>query len=113
MLQEPPNEGQCPKRTGSQLLGRTIAIAKRYAVILHADDAVIAQCNAEDIRGQVFERCCATPHRAAVHHPGLPPGFSWDVLVEVGLAEGGTQLGPKQDRQRLGRDQEGWIAWLA
>src|SRR5436309_2238718 len=113
MLQKPPNEGQCRQRTGAHLLAGAITVAKRHAIVLYANNAVVAQRDAEDVRGQVFERCCTTPNRPAIHDPGLLPGFAWYLLVEVGLPYGGTQLGPKENRQRLGRNQERRIARAA
>src|SRR4051794_27840864 len=98
MLEKPLNEGKDRERTGSHLLGRAIAIAKRHAVVLHADDAVVRERDAEDVRGQVFECRCATPNRPAVHDPGLLPRSWWYVLGEIRLPYGGTQLCPKQNR---------------
>src|SRR2546426_7120243 len=110
MLQERPDEGEDWERTTPHLLGRAIAIAKRHAVVLHTDDAVVRERHAEDVRSQVFECGCATPNRPAVHHPRLLPRFARYGLVELGLLQGGAQLGPKQNRQWLGCDQEGLIA---
>src|SRR5438067_1779180 len=111
MLQESPNEGEDWERTTPHLLGRAIAIAKRHAVVLHADDAVVRERHAEDVRSQVFECGCATPNRPTVDDPGLLPRFARYGLVEVGLLQGGAQLGPKEHCQWLGRDQEGRITW--
>ena len=113
MLQEPANEGQCSKCTGAQLLSGTIPIAKRHSIVLDANDPVVRERDPEDVGCQIFERCGTTPDGSAVHNPWLLPDFSWDVPVEVRLLEGRTQLGSKQKRQRLGRNQEGRVARLA
>src|SRR5215210_7995326 len=111
MLQEPPDDGEGWERSGAHLLGRAITVAKRHAVVLHADDAVVRERHAEDVRSQIFQRGCATPNRPTVHDPCLLPRFTRYGLVEVGLLQGGAQLGSKQHCQWLGRDQEGRIMW--
>jgi hypothetical protein len=83
MLHKAPNKGKGRERTTPHLLGVAITIAKRHALVLHADDAVVASSHAEDVRGQIFERGCATPHRPAIHDPCLLPRFLCYLLVKI------------------------------
>src|SRR6266508_5327497 len=106
MLHKAPNEGKGRERTTPHLLGVAITIAKCHAVVLHADDAVVRERHAEDVRGQLFECGCATPNRPAIHHPCLLPRFLCYVLVKIRLSQSGTQLRPKEQCQWLDRDQK-------
>ncbi len=55
MLEKPADELFRRQRAVSGLAGIADCVPKRDLVILHADNAVVAECDAKDVGGQILQ----------------------------------------------------------
>ena len=83
-----------------------IAIVERDLVVLDLDDAAVAEGDAKDVGGEIFERGATVTDGLAVNHPVLPPHFRREVGQAIRLAQGITELGAKELGERLDWQQE-------
>jgi len=95
MLQEAVDELFGFQRAAAFLPRIGIPVAKRHAVILQLQDAIIANGHPEDVRGQIFQGAQAGTHVFAMHDPLLLPDLGRNVPEAIGglqsLAKFGTE----------------------
>jgi hypothetical protein len=87
-------------------LTRVGFVTKRDLVVLHLDDAVVAEGDAKDVGGEILESRATIADGLAVNDPVLLPHSCGDVGKTVGLAQGITDIGVKELGQRLDGEQE-------
>ena len=63
------------KSTRLELTGVRSVIAECYLIILHLDQAAVADGDAEDIGGQILEGGTTITHQLAMNNPILLPHF--------------------------------------
>ena len=77
MLQEAVDERFGRECTQFGLTRVRCPVVKCNLVVLQLDQAAVADGNAEDIRGQVFQGRATIANRFAMHHPILLPDPGW------------------------------------
>ena len=87
-------------------LARVGLVTERDLVVLDLDDTPVAEGDAKDVRGKILERGAAIADRFAMNDPVLLPHRGGDVRKAIRLAQGVTELGAKEFRERLDRQQE-------
>jgi len=83
-------------------------ITVRDLVVLHLDDAAVAEGNAKDVRGEILERGAqrAIANGLAVNDPALLPHIRGNVRKAIGLAQDVAHLGAHELREGLDGEQE-------
>jgi hypothetical protein len=107
MRQKAPDEAVHRERAAFGASGRSFDIAKGHLAVGEALDPIVRECNPEDVASQILQRGLPTAHWPTIYHPRLRPGFGADRAIQRTLAQGGSELGAKQLRQRTDMHQEG------
>ena len=87
-------------------LARVGFVAERDLVVLDLDDAAVTEGDPKDIGSKILEGDAAIADGLAVDDPILLPHGSGDVRAAIGLAQRIAELGAKEFRERLDREQE-------
>ena len=82
------------------------AVGERDLVVVAGHDAVIADADAKHVGRQILQRRAAVTDSLGVNDPVSFPDGRIDCLEESCFEEFVTELSPKQDRQRLDRQEE-------
>src|SRR6266508_1710045 len=106
MFEKPPDEPVDGQRTVFGAATRRLDVAECHLVVRDPLDPVVAQCDTEDVAGQIFQCRLATPHWPTIDHPGLCPGLSTHRSIQLRLAQRRPHLGAKQLRKRFAMHQK-------
>ena len=71
------------------------------ATLIHGDQAPVAEGNAVDVGGQIFESSLPITNWFAVDNPFSSPDFSRNLCVECGFAQGVLEGSAEQFGERL------------
>ena len=93
---------------GSELVrfGLAVLITKSDLAVFEFEDAVVAEGDAEDIGGEIFESSLAAADRLTIDDPILLPDLRWHLWVEGSFLEGVAELGAEDLAQSLDGHQE-------
>ena len=105
VLQKAVNESLSGQRTELGLAGVGF-VTEGDLIILHPDDAAVAEGDTKDVGGEILERGAAIADGLAVNDPVLLPHLCRDVRQALGLAQGIAELGPNELGERLDGEQE-------
>jgi hypothetical protein len=106
VLEEATDELFGVESRGSEGAGVGGAIAEGDLAVGQFENAAVADSDAEDVRGQVFQGMQAIAYGLAMNDPVLLPYFWRDKGEEVGLAQCVAELGTKDGREGLGGKQK-------
>ena len=82
------------------------AITESDLILLHLDEAAVAEGDAKDVGREILEGGAAVADGLAMHDPVLLPHGRGDARKPIGLAQRIADLGAKEFRERLDREQE-------
>jgi hypothetical protein len=111
MLQETPDEFFCGQSTTIFFFGLGVAVSKGYQVIFQFEQAVVADSNPEDIRGQIFKGIQTRAYRFTVYNPFLRPNCGGDLRIESFISQSLMKFTSKEARKGLHRQQEILSRW--
>jgi hypothetical protein len=106
VLQEAPDELLGRQGAGSGFVGVGLLIAKGDLVIFKVKQAVVAEGDAKDVGGQIFQSGLTVAHRLAMDDPSLSPDLGRNLLKQIGLMQFRSEFGPKEAGQGLDVNQE-------
>ena len=106
MLQEPANELFGGDGAELDLVGGRFFVVESDLAVLELEDAVVADGDAEDVRGEVFECCLAAADGLGVDHPGFRPDSLIHLIEQPGLFQLVSELGA-EERALTGRRKSG------
>ena len=95
------NERFGRKGTQLELAGIRGTIAEGHLAILQADQAAVADGDAENIGRQVLQSCAAIAYRFAVNDPFLLPDLRRYLCEKGGLLQGLPELAAEDFGERL------------
>ena len=103
MLQEAMDELLGGQGTGARLARIRSAVAERDLIVLHFQEAAVADGDPKDVRGQIFEGRLAIANGLAMDDPVLFPDRGGNAFKEIGLAQGVPKARAKDAGQSLDR----------
>src|SRR5829696_3559022 len=107
MRQKARDEGVWLKRTAFDAAALSFGITEDHVVVGQLLDPIVRERDAEDVRGQIFQRCLATADPTTIDHPGLCPSSRADFPIQRCLAQRRPELSPKQLRERFAMHEKG------
>jgi hypothetical protein len=106
MLQETADELLGGEGANPGLTCAGLRVAKGDLPMGQLEDTLVADSHSEDVRCQILQGSQAIADRLTVNDPILLPGFRGYSGKEICLFQAITELGPKEDGQRLDMNQE-------
>ena len=103
MQQEAVDELLGRKGDTVQLLAAVVTVAKSDQTILKTFQPRVANSHAKDVAGEIVEHLATLASGLAVDHPVFLPYLARQLLKQAGLFQGGTELGPEDQRERCFR----------
>lgn len=88
------------------LIGRRFLVRESDPSLLEFEDALVADGNAKDVRGQIFESRFSRADRLTMNHPIFVPGLLIDELKQVGLLELIAEPGTEEGGERFDVNQK-------
>src|SRR5215213_7915237 len=107
MREKARDEGVWLKRTVFDAAALGFGITEGHVVVGQLLNSIVRECDAEDVRGQIFQRCLATADPTTIDHPGLCPSSRADFPIQRCLAQRRPELSPKQLRERFAMHEKG------
>jgi hypothetical protein len=95
VLKKPTDKLFGGHRAGFDLIGGRVLGLKRDLVIVQRENPVVADSDAKDVGGQVFEGGLTAADRLAVNDPVLGPDALIDDREQIGLFQVISDLGAK------------------
>src|SRR5438046_2922084 len=82
-------------------------VADGDTVVIEPDDAAFGDCHSKDVACKIAQhRLGAIAPGCAMDDPGLPPGRLGQDEIGPAFGQSSSHLGPHEDCERPGRDQE-------
>jgi len=106
VLQKAVNELFCRQGTTFFCAGLSGAVAKRDAVIFQLEEAVVANGNSENVRGQILQGMQASADRFTMHNPLLLPNICRNACITSGVTQRLLQFATENPGERSHRQQE-------
>ena len=88
------------------LIGGRLLVRESDLSIFELEDALVADGNAKEVRGQIFESGFSRAHRLTMNHPIFVPSRLIDEGKQVGLLELIPEFGAEENRERFDVNQE-------
>jgi hypothetical protein len=104
MLQETANELHGGEGANPGLAGAGFSVTEGDLPMGQFKDTLLTDSHSEDVRSQILQGSHAIANRLTVNDPLLLPGFWRYQGKQLGLFQGITELGLKEDGQRLDMD---------
>jgi len=86
-------------------IGFGVAVSECDLTVLEDEDVLVADGDAEDIGGEVFEGGLAASDGDNVYHPALAPDLPLDLMKQPGLLEQVSELGAEDLGQGFFRQE--------
>jgi len=86
MGQKARDEGVWFKRTVFDVAALGFGIPEGHVIVGQLLDAIVRECDAEDVRRQIFQCCLATTNPTTIDDPGLCPSSCADFPIQWCLA---------------------------
>ena len=106
MLQETMDEVLRTQGTTFFCTGFGVTIAKRNSVTFQLEEAVVAQGDPENVRGQILQRIQARAHAFTVDDPILLPNLRGNKSITIGAAQSLLQFATENSGERSHGQQE-------
>ena len=88
------------KEASSELMGGRFLVLKSDLTVSELEQALVAEGDAKDVRGEVLESGGAGADCLAVNHPILVPDARVNRREQAALFQGVSHLGPEDDCER-------------
>jgi hypothetical protein len=85
VLQETADEFCGGQGQVTPLFGAAVLIPEGDFIMVHLDDAPVAECHPENVGDQIFQGRFATAHMLTMHHPVLVPDTVGHLLIPVSV----------------------------
>ena len=106
MLQEAMDEGFSREGASPLLFGLAVLIGEGDLVMLHFENTLVAQGDAEDIGGQILEGRRPSADGTTIHDPCLSPDRGRRLGEKTHFAQAVTHLATEEFGQRFDVDEE-------
>ena len=106
VLEEAAYEFHGVQRRLAPAWGVDLAVAEGDLVVVIVDDAAVGEGDAEDVGGEIPERCAAVADGLGVDRPGLLPDGRIDLVEQAGPGDGITELGAVDEGEGLDANKE-------
>ena len=101
MLEEAADELFSGDRTTLNLIGGRLFISESDVPIFQLAQAVVADSDAKDVRGEILEGLCATADGFGMNYPILAPEVRSNCREQPGLFQCIAKLGAEDHGQRF------------
>ena len=81
-------------------------ISESDVAVLQLEEAVVADSDAKDVRGEILEGLFAGAYGFGMHHPVFAPDARSDCSEQLSLFQFIAELGAEDARKRFDVDQE-------
>ncbi len=106
VLEEAANECWGGQGASSELLSSRFLVLKSDLAVGELEEALVAEGDAKDVRGEILERRCAGADRLRVDDPLLLPCLLSHLSEQLGLFELVSELGAEDDGESKDGDQK-------
>src|SRR6202035_1984685 len=89
-----------------ELVSGRLFVRESYLAVFQFTQAVIADGDAEDVRGEILKGLGARADRFGVDHPVFAPDARLDLGEELGLFQRVAKLGAEDGGERFDRNQK-------
>ena len=108
VLEEATNELFSGDGATLELVSGRFFVRESDRAVLQFKDAVIAEGDAKDVRGEILESGEASADGFGVDHPSFAPDERLDLSKQFRLFQFVAKLGAENGRERFNGDEEVW-----